>query len=181
MKKTSNLIMALFLVAASLLCNNANAQNNDSKFRFGIGIDGLLPVGNFTNTVNFGLAITPRLQYNVDNKFALTFTSGFYHFFTKKIFLTQGLGAGSTIENDLDIVPVKAGIKYFVLPNIYVAGEAGAGFEVEDGGGPVDLILSPSLGYASKNWDIGLRYENFRGQNASAGVFGIRIAYGFGL
>jgi hypothetical protein len=181
MKKTSNLIMAISLVVAIFFCNNANAQSNDSKFRLGIGIDGLLPVGSFTNTVNFGLAITPRLQYNVDNKFALTFTSGFYHFFTKKIFLTEGLGAGSSMENDLDIVPVKAGLKYFVLPNIYVAGEAGAGFEVEDGGGPVDLILSPSLGYASKNWDIGLRYENFRGQNSSVGVLGIRIAYGFGL
>jgi hypothetical protein len=181
MKKTSNLIMAISLLVAIFFCNNANAQSSDSKFRFGIGIDGLLPVGSFTNTVNFGLGITPRLQYNVDNKFALTFTSGFYHFFTKKIFLTEGLGAGSSMENDLDIVPVKAGLKYFVLPNIYVAGEAGAGFEVEDGGGPVDLILSPSLGYASKNWDIGIRYENFHGQNSSVGLLGIRIAYGFGL
>lgn len=173
--------MAFSFIAAIFFCDNAGAQSNDSKFRFGIGIDGLLPVGNFTNTVNFGLAITPRLQYNVDNKFALTFTSGFYHFFTKKIFITEGFGAGSSIENDLDIVPVKAGLKYFVLPRIYVAGEVGAGFEVEDGGGPADLIWSPSLGYASKNWDIGLRYENFRGPYSSAGMFGICVAYGFGL
>jgi len=181
MKKTLNLVMALSFVAAIFLCNDANAQSNDSKLRLDIGIDGLLPVGSFTNTVNFGLAVTPRLQYSVDNKFALTFTSGFYHFFTKKIFITEGFGAGSSIENDLDIVPVKAGLKYIVLPNIYVAGEIGAGFEVEDGGGPVDLLLSPSIGYSKKNWDIGLRYENLRGSNSSVGVFGLRVAYSFEL
>lgn len=183
MRKTSKLLAPLCLAAACLLGANANAQSNDSKFRFGIGVDGLIPVGNLTNTVNFGLGITPRLQYSVNNKFALTFTSGFYHFFTKKIYLTEGLGAGSSIENDLDIIPVKAGVKYFVLPNIYLAGEAGASFEVENGGGPVELILSPSFGYASKNWDIGLRYENFHGENYnySFAVIGLRVAYGFGL
>jgi hypothetical protein len=64
---------------------------------------------------------------------------------------------------------------------IYVTGEIGAAFEVEDGGRPVDLILSPAIGYATKKWGIGLRYENFHGPYSSVGVFGLRVVYGFGL
>lgn len=176
--------MAFAIIAPVFLGNNAKAQSNDSKFRLGIGVDGLVPAGNLSNTENFGLGITPRLQYNIDKQFSLTFTSGFYHFFSKNIPLNVPLGNGSSaILSDfkLQIVPVKGGLKYFVLPDLYLAAEAGAGFEVEDGGGPVDLILSPSIGFTSKSWDIGLRYENFRGSNSSAGVFGMRIAYGFKL
>lgn len=181
MKKTTHLVAAICMIAACLLFTDANAQSNDSKFRFGIGVDGLVPVGSLTNNENFGLGITPRLQYSVSDKFALTFTSGFYHFFSKQIYYSAPLGAAITGKYDLDIVPVKAGVKYFVLPNIYLAGEAGVGFEVEDGGGPADLLLSPGVGYSSKNWDIGLRYENFHNNTGAIGVFGVRLAYGFKL
>lgn len=177
-------MLAFAIIATTLLCNKANAQSDDSKFRFGIGVDGLVPVGGLTNTENFGLGITPRLQYNVNKNFSLTFTSGFYHFFSKKIPLTAPLSDGSSVivsDYKLQIIPVKGGLKYFVLPDLYLAAEAGAGFEVEDGGGPVDLVLSPSVGFTSKSWDIGLRYENFHNSNGSAGIFGVRIAYGFKL
>lgn len=174
--------MALSLIAAIFLCNKANAQSSDSKLRLDIGVEGLLPVGSFTNTANFGLAVTPRLQYNVNSKFALTFTSGIYHFFEKKqVFIYEKLSAISYSGSSLDIIPVKAGLKYFVLPHIYASGEAGAGFEVENGGGPVYLLLSPSVGYSKKNWDVGLRYEDLHGSNGSVGVLGLRVAYSFGL
>jgi hypothetical protein len=81
----------------------------------------------------------------------------------------------------LDIIPVKVGLKAFIANNIYLTGEVGAGFEVEDGGGPVKLILSPGIGYASKHWDAGAKYENFSGGNNSYGTVGLRVAYGFGL
>lgn len=55
-------MMALAIFAASFLFNNANAQSNDGKFRLGIGVDGLVPVGSLTNTENFGLA--SRRAYN---------------------------------------------------------------------------------------------------------------------
>jgi hypothetical protein len=182
MKKIPNLLAAFLILIGSLVFTNSNAQSlPKNTFRFGIGLDGLLPVGNLSNTANFGLGLTPRLQYGVADNVALTFTAGLYHFFTKKLYINEGFGAGSSIENDLDIVPVKIGLKAFVLPNIYIAGEAGLGFEVEDGGGPTKLIVSPGIGYASKKWDLGVRYENFSGGNYSYGVIGLRIAYGFGL
>jgi hypothetical protein len=175
MTTKTKLVAALFIIVATLSITIANAQSvGDGKLRFGIGVDGLLPVGSLNNLEGFGLGITPRLQYGISNNVALTFTSGIYHFFPKQYYVNYA-------KYDLDIIPVKAGIKVFVTNNIYLAGEAGAGFEVENGGGPVKLILSPGLGYASKHWDIGARYENFSGNDYAYGTVGLRVAYGFGL
>jgi hypothetical protein len=80
----------------------------------------------------------------------------------------------------LGIVPVKLGVKAFFSPNVYFGAEAGAGFETASGGN-TKLILSPALGYANKSWDVGVRYENFSGQDNNYGLVGLRIAYAFPL
>jgi hypothetical protein len=90
------------------------------------------------------------------------------------------------------MVPIKAGIKYFVSSNIYLAGEAGVGIETKAfnyQGEPDDLasqthtklLLSPGVGYANKHWDVGVRYENYSGSSANYGTVALRLAYGFGL
>ena len=82
--------------------------------------------------------------------------------------------------NDIGIVPLKAGIKAFFSQNGYFGAEAGAGFETNSGG-DTKLILSPTLGWANQTWDVGVRYENFSGQNNNYGLVGLRVAYGFKL
>ena len=118
------ILIALILFAGS----NVNAQSvTPSNLRFGIGVDGLLPVGNSTRTLNFGLGITPRLQYSLSNKVALTFTSGIYHFFPKTVtYPATGTYPGFTTKYKSDIIPVKVGAKFFVGSNFYLAGEVGA-------------------------------------------------------
>lgn len=181
--KTSKFIGAITIALALFVCSKVNAQSVPaSKFRFGIGIDGLVPVGSTANVANFGLGLTPRLQYGVSDKFALTFTSGIYHFFPKTVTYPQfGYFPGFTAKYKSDIIPVKVGFKYFVGGNFYVAGEAGVAFEVADGGGRDHFLWSPGIGYATKKWDIGARYENFSGNHYSDGIIGLRVAYGFGL
>ena len=181
--KTSKLFCTILAVLTLFVCSNAHAQSGaPSKFRFGIGVDGLFPVGNTATTLNFGLGVTPRLQYGVSDKFALTFTSGIYHFFPKTVtYSAIGSFPGFTTKYKSDIIPVKVGAKYFVGQNFYIAGEAGAAFEVANGGGPVHFLWSPGIGYATKKWDIGARYENFSGNGYSDGITALRVAYGFGL
>lgn len=181
--KTPKLFCTILAVITLFVCSNVNAQSvTPSKFRFGIGVDGLLPVGNSTNTLNFGLGVTPRLQYGISDKFALTFTSGIYHFFPKTVtYPATGVFPGFTTKYKSDIIPVKVGVKFFVGQNFYLSGETGAAFEVADGGGLVHFLWSPGIGYATKKWDIGARYENFGGNGYSDGMTALRVAYGFGL
>ena len=181
--KTSKLFFPILTTLILFVCIKVNAQSvTPNNLRFGIGVDGLLPVGNSTNTLNFGLGITPRLQYSLSDKVALTFTSGIYHFFPKTVtYPAIGAFPGFTTKYESDIIPVKVGAKFFVNSNFYVAGEVGAAFEVANGGGPVHFLASPGIGYATKKWDIGARYENFSGNGYSDGIIGLRVAYGFGL
>ncbi len=87
---------------------------------------------------------------------------------------------GNWYAGDQGIIPVKGGLKLFIKDGFYVMGEAGAGFETryfKD----TKLILSPGVGFATRKWDFGLRYENFSGQRNNYGLVGLRVAYGFGL
>jgi len=181
--QTPKLFITVFAAFTLFICSNVNAQSTEkSNLRFGIGVDGLLPLGNLSNTENFALGITPRLQYRLSSTVSLTLTSGLYHFFPKSIALVDvNNNPVGTYKFKSDIIPVKAGAKFFLSPNIYFGAEAGAGFQVAEGGGPVALILAPGIGYANKKWDINARYEDFTYNGYSNGVIGLRIAYGFGL
>lgn len=180
--KTTTKFFAIALTALALFIGaRSNAQSVPTgKFRFGIGLDGLAPVGNLTKTTNFGLGITPRLQYGIAKNVALTFTSGIYHFFPKDIYY-QSASQLYKYHYDLDLIPVKVGIKAFISSNLYISGEAGVGFQVDNGGGDTKYLASGGIGYATKNWDFGLRYENFSGNGYRNGIIGLRLAYGFGL
>ena len=188
MKKMSTLIAAAFTAAAIFLGTNANAQSTPkSALRFGVGVEGLLPTGSLNNISNVGLGGTARLQYGVSDNLALTLTSGYYNFFGKKI-----NDATDVKYPSFGLVPVKVGIKAFFTQNLYFGAEVGAGFETKDdyryatgetdhNGKATKLIASPGIGYASQKWDVGVRYENFSGQDNNYGTVGLRIAYGFGL
>jgi hypothetical protein len=60
-------------------------------------------------------------------------------FSVKKMFLGV---AGYDVPN-FQLIPVKAGLKYFVIPNFYVQGEAGAAFLVKQK--IMDTINQPRL------------------------------------
>jgi hypothetical protein len=175
MKKSQNLIAAALLSAALFIGNTVKAQTTTpSPWRLGVGLEAGAPTGAAHTISNFELGGTARLQYDVSHNFAWTLTSGYYNMFGKEI-------PGTTADySSLGIIPVKVGIKTFFASSFYFGAEAGAGFETH-GGNNTKLILSPGLGWASKKVDVGVRYENFSGQNNNYGLIGLRVAYGFGL
>lgn len=185
MKNLSNLLATAAVVGAIFLGSSAKAQTiTPGKWRFGVGVEGGLVTGDAHNYSNLELGGTARLQYGFTDHAALTLTSGYYNFFGKSY--------GGDKYQSLGMVPIKAGIKYFVSPNIYLAGEAGVGIETKAfayQGEPdalasqtnTKLLLTPGVGYATKHWDVGVRYENYSGQGFNYGVVGLRLAYGFGL
>jgi len=178
MKRSTKLVAAALIAGALFIGNNVNAQTAATAvnpWRFGIGLEAGAPTGNAHTISNVELGGTARLQYDVTNNFAWTLTSGYYNMFGKEVPAIPNAKYAS-----LGIVPVKLGIKAFFASDLYFGAEAGAGFETH-GGSNTKLILSPTLGFANKKWDVGVRYENFSGQSDSYGLVGLRVAYGFGL
>jgi len=176
MKTSTKWIASVVTAAAIFIGSNVKAQTTPANaWRLGIGVEGGIPTGREHVISNFELGGTARLQYGVSNNFALTLTSSYYNFFGKEV--PDGGGIKYT---SLGVVPVKAGIKAFFTPSIYFGAEAGAGFETISSGS-TKLILSPALGWANKSWDVGVRYENFSGQDYNYGTVALRVAYGFAL
>lgn len=186
----TKIIAGISVALALFTTTNVNAQTTPAdKWRLGVGLEVGRPIGNAHDISNFELGGTARLQYGLSNKTALTLTSGYYNMFGKSYtqrFVTPNGVIETTVDGkDLGIIPVKLGIKSFLAHRLYFGAEAGAGFETTslyaDGSKSTKLILSPTIGYATKVIDLGLRYEGFFGQGNSYGLIGLRIAYGFGL
>jgi hypothetical protein len=181
MKNTTKWIAIAAAAMAIFFTTNANAQTPDpNKWRLGIGIEGGIPTGDITGFSNFDLGGTARLQYGVSKNFAITLTSGYYNFFAKGSSATIDGVTYTTKPSGLGMVPIKAGVKYFFVPDLYLGGEAGAGLETNYAKN-TKLLLTPGIGWANKSWDVGVRYENYSGQGDNFGTVALRLAYGFSL
>lgn len=179
--KKSNLIAASIVMVFVFFAGKAKAQTaSPNAFRFDIGLDGGLNTGSgaiFKTTIG----ATARLQYGVSKNFALTLTSGYYDFM------------GNSGYKSMGMVPVKLGFKAFLISGFYFSGEAGAGFETQNHTVFVNyinqysqtsqttkLILSPGLGYQTRLFDFGIRYESFSGNSNNYGLAGLHIGYRLG-
>jgi hypothetical protein len=175
--KTLSKFIATALTVTLFFTTHVNAQTTPANaFRLGIGLETGIPTGNARIGSDFILGGTARLQYGVSSNFAITLTSGAYHFFPVNIPGTN------TKYDSFGEIPIKAGFKEFFVPNLYFGAEAGVAIEALDSGtGPKRFILSPAVGYANNHWDVGVHYDNFSVKQGSFGLVGLRIAYGFGL
>lgn len=169
-------ILALLLVGTT----KAMAQDipNDSyeqKFKLGIGASVGYP---FDDPYDLNVGGDVRLQYDLSKQYSLTATTGFNNLFIKD-------------AHDLGYIPAKLGFKAFVLKDkFYLMGEAGAAFAVTNKFNDKSLLLSPSIGYATKYIDISVRYEylpdfptldNNNNLDKGLGQVSLRLAYGFQL
>ncbi len=185
MKNLSKFVVAGIFIATAFFSGSVKAQSIPiNTFRVDIGAESGLTSGAVTHTATSFIGFTGRLQYGLSQNFALTLTSGYYDFLSKR-YASMGM------------IPVKAGFKYIVGQHFYFSGEVGAGFELSDFGAfknggfgipkSTKLIWSPGVGYTVKSWDFGLRYENFSsrktftGERNNYGFASLRVAYGFGL
>jgi hypothetical protein len=99
----------------------------------------------------------------------------------------------ATNLNDLHLIPVKAGLKYFPVTNFYVQGEAGTAFLLNKNNAGADksaaFVYAPQLGVllnvGGKNYiDAGFRFESnlkFYDGGSASNFFAIRVAYAFNL
>jgi hypothetical protein len=194
MKTTGKIKMLFVFAIAMMFANNLQAQetttiatNYDQGFRLGFGAN----AGYSTNDpYKLSLGADVRGQYDLSKRYSLTLTTGYTNLFVSK---ADGF-TDQTEGKDLGIIPAKAGFKAFVWNDqFYLMGEAGAAFatsNVENTRDKTSLLLSPSIGYATKYIDISLNYTHYNhfdrlNSNGSlgrgVGQVGVRLAYGFKL
>jgi hypothetical protein len=188
--KTTLKISALVLAFAGLSLG-AKAQTSTTTSTttsngvvLSIGVDAGIPTGNLSNAYNWNLGGSVQADIPVAQKLFVTVNAGYDNFF------------GKTIDGDkqphIELLPVKAGLKYFLVDNFYVQGEAGASFLLNKSdlgdNKSAAFVYAPQIGYkfplGGKSYlDAGVRYEattKFDSEyNDKVNFFGLRIAYAF--
>lgn len=194
MKMTGKIKMLFVFAIAMMFASNVQAQettneatNYDQGFRLGFGANAGYSVN---DPYKLSLGADVRGQYDLSQRYSLTLTTGYTNLFVSK----ADAFPDQTEGKDLGIIPAKAGFKAFIWEDqFYVMGEAGAAFAVSNVDNTRDktsLLLSPSIGYATKYIDVSLNYTHYNhfdrfNSNGSlgrgVGQVGVRLAYGFQL
>jgi hypothetical protein len=145
------------------LPNNNNRFSNGSDLKLGLSINPGMSLGR--SSTQFVLAGELSLYKSLTTNWEATFSTGYMHFFYSHDVVKEKL------------IPVKAGIRYFLNSRLYVGAQAGVAFSTTDGG--AYFIYSPMVGWqVSKQFDLGLKYDHI-GNKPS--VLGLTSTYKFGL
>ena len=184
------------LAVFSVFATAARAQSTDTKadvketdrpaILLSIGPDANLPIGNFKDFYNWSVGGSVQGDYAILGRtLYVSVNAGYDNFFTG----AEKLGN----SNDLNLVPVLAGLKYFAIDNFYVEALAGVSFITDKSGEGAEksavFAYSPQIGYlfhlGGRNYiDAGVKFQSdftyIAGQQNN-NFFGVRIAYGFGL
>ncbi|MDB5089356.1 MAG: outer membrane protein beta-barrel protein [Mucilaginibacter sp.] len=161
-----------------------------------IGVDAGIPTGKLSDSYNFNIGGSVQADIPVAQNLFVTVNAGYNSIQGKNDlrFVTPG-GVITADATNIQLLPVKAGLKYFVVPHFYVQGEAGAAFALNKSDVGFDksaaFVYAPQVGYqfpiGGKNFiDAGVRYEastkfNSNIDDSKVNFFGLRVAYAFGL
>jgi hypothetical protein len=190
--KISALILAIsaFTIGANAQTTTpASASTTSSTgVRFSIGVDAGIPTGTLSNSYNWNLGGSLQADIPVASQLFVTINAGYNNIYGKK----NIFGTNLSVTN-IELLPVKAGLKFFPVNNFYIQGEAGAGFALNktDLGfnNTAAFIYAPQIGYqfpigGQSYIDAGVRYEgstkfNSNIDNSKINFVALRLAYGF--
>lgn len=169
--KTKFTLLVIMLLALST--SKMFAQG----LHFGLGVEGALPVGSWSNGYKVGAGATIRLAYELDETSAITGTTGVIAFIPKSV---SGLNTKAQLN-----IPIKAGYKHMLGETLYGLGEAGftlaRTYIPSTGSGSLSSVSSTeftySVGFGAKlgAFDPSIRYEGYSG----AGFVGLRLGFNF--
>ncbi|BAU53518.1 outer membrane beta-barrel protein [Mucilaginibacter gotjawali] len=194
----STLKISALVVAFAGLTLGAKAQTTTSTSTksagsngvvLSVGVDAGLPSGNLSNGYNWNIGGSLQADIPVAEQLFVTINAGYNSLQGK----TDAYGTGLTATN-IQLLPVKAGLKFFPANHFYVQGEAGAAFALNKSDVGFDksaaFIYAPQVGYqfpvGGKSFiDAGVRYEGStdfvsKNSNSQVNFFALRLAYAFG-
>ena len=178
-----------FSAKAQTTTTTSTTTTTPSGIRYSIGVDGGLPIGNFKNAYNWSIGGSVQADIPVvSNQLFVTVNAGYDNFFAKKTI--DGI---SVSQPDIQLLPVKAGLKFFPVSNFYIQGEAGVAFALNKSNVGFDksdaYVCAPQIGYQFQlgggNYiDAGVRYESTTNfvtnvNDSKVKFVGLRVAYGF--
>jgi len=176
--------------AQTTTSTSTSASGNSNGIRYSIGVDAGIPTGRLSDTYNFSIGGSLQVDIPVMQNLFVTINAGYNSIQGKNNVNINGMEFNPT---NIQLLPAKAGLKYFFVPNFYIQGEAGAAFLLNKSDLGDDksaaFIYAPQIGYqfhigGNSYIDAGVRYEastkfNSAVDDSKVNFFGLRVAYGF--
>jgi len=189
--KTLKKISAATLLLISALSFNLQAQSTKpSNFNISVGPEIGLPVGTLSDRYDWSLGGSIEAEYSIAKDLGLTLNTGVYNLFADN---SGYILNEKKYTKDLQVLPVKLGLKYFVAGGLFLQGEAGASFLLNKSDGGYDkstaFTYAPQISYRiglgnNQFIDAGVKWvgsTKYSDHGSSNNLLGIRLAYGFGL
>ncbi|MBC7400544.1 MAG: outer membrane beta-barrel protein [Mucilaginibacter sp.] len=189
--KITTLVLALagFTLSAKAQTNPTSTKTTASGIRYSIGVDAGIPTGKLADNYNWNLGGSLQADIPVASQLFVTVNVGYNNIFGKDV----TVGATTVKATNIQLLPVKAGLKFFPVQNFYIQGEAGAAFVLNKTKIGADnstvFIYAPQIGYqfalsGSNYIDAGVRYEASTKlistvNDSKVNFVGLRAAYGF--
>jgi hypothetical protein len=158
---------------------------------FSVGVDAGIPTGKLSDAYNWSIGGSVQADIPVvPHQLFVTVNAGYNNIFGKNNIAV----AGTTVDApNIQLLPVKAGLKFFPIHNFYVQGEAGAAFALNKSTVGFDksaaFIYAPQIGVqfplsGNSYLDAGVRYEgstkfNSDVNDSKVNFVGLRVAYAF--
>jgi hypothetical protein len=185
----------IYLIAFIGFTLGAKAQNVAiaDTTRISLGVDASIPGGNFGNSYTVGAGASFQVDVPLTEKLYFTANLGFNSFFPNNAIATNPYAINNVKLNNMNLVPLKVGLKYFLIRTFYIQGEAGESLLLNKTGiyalNSTAIVFAPQLGIVfklkNKNYiDAGIRYEflqSFYGDGAYNHYLAARVAYAINL
>lgn len=172
-------LLLVFAITAIVTSTNAQKDARTKPFLFSIGVEGSLPIGDFSDTHDVGIGGSVQGEYKPDTDLGLTLNAGYITYSGKKVNLPV---LGSYKYPSFGLIPVLAGVKYYFGGGAYAHGQLGIGMGTDEGQGS-NFMYAPGLGYMfAPGLDAELKYVGLssKGENTgSLNSIGLRLAYNF--
>jgi hypothetical protein len=168
----------------------AGSSNYNKEFRLSVGPDFGLPISDLSQGYNWSAGGFVQADIPVIQNLYVTVNAGYRGIFSK-----SGGELNGANGQDLQTIPLKAGLKYFFVDNLlYVQGQAGATILANKNNALADksagFTYSPQVGVliklAHKNYlDAGVYWEStqsfWNNGPGTLNMLGLRLAYTLGL
>jgi hypothetical protein len=179
----------LAIISILVLCTSISvmAQNEKGQFKFSIGPEVGYVAGPYVKTWNLGAGGSAQAEYFFTDHTSLTVLGGFIGYLGGAV-----PGYPGYKYQAINVIPVKAGIRFYLGESFHVGAQLGVGFVDNGAGHTTAFAYSPIIGYNFKTGnnkaiDFSVKYDGYsfdkkdipNGYGGTLGAVGLRVAYVF--
>lgn len=165
------MIKRILLPIFCLLSTISNAQEMQKEgFKIGVGGSVVIPASNLEfNSTGGGVDIL--LSYGLARNIILTADGGF-----------SGLPGNSIIPSKVGLVPIRLGIRYLPIRQVYLGAKAGLGILTIIEKSTQYATFSLGAGYnITRHFDVGASFDGYTNSDVSFSTVNFRLGYRFSI